>query len=92
MDNVVMYYREQAILLEKYSAELFNIDLDTFKKEVSTIQDAVRTLTVGMDADTLNVRLQEIYRKLNLEFPWQSPKYESEDDFWKDRGTPWGFH
>ena len=91
VDNVVMYYREQAILLEKYSAELFNIDLDTFKKEVSTIQDAVRTLTVGMDADTLNVRLQEIYRKLNLEFPWQSPKYESEDDFWKDRGTPWGF-
>ena len=91
VENVVMYYREQAKLLEIYCADLFSIDLDTFKKEVATIHDAVESLSVNMSSDALNIALHEIYNKLGLELPWQAIVYKTEDDFWTDRDSEWGF-
>lgn len=89
VDNDVMYYREQAILLEKYCADLFNIDLETFKNEIAAIQSAVKALSFGMSNEELNSCLLDIYEQLGLELPWHS--YKSEDEFWTDKKTPWGF-
>lgn len=91
VDNVVMYYREQAILLEKYSTDLFGIDLETFKKETATIHSAVNSLSTDMSPSELNKCLQNIYGQLGLELPWQALSYKSEDDFWTDRTGSWGF-
>ena len=91
VDKVVMYYREEAILLEKYSAELFSIDLETFKREISTIHKAVQTLSSELSTDVLNKTLNDIYNQLGLELPWQSLKYQNEDEFWTDKEGSWGF-
>ena len=91
VENVVMYYREQAKLLEIYCADLFSIDLETFKKEVATIHDAVESLSVDMGSDALNIALHEIYNNLGLELPWQAIVYKTEDEFWTDRESEWGF-
>lgn len=91
VDKAVRYYREQAILLEKYSADLFSIDLDTFKKEISTIHNAVKSLSSDLSSDTLNKCLLIVYKQLGLELPWQALSYKSEEDFWTDRQGSWGF-
>lgn len=91
VDKVVMYYREQAILLEKYSADLFSIDLETFKKEIETIHTAVKSLSTDLSPDALNMCLLNIYTQLGLELPWKALPYNSEDDFWTDREGSWGF-
>ena len=66
VDKAVIYYREQAILLEKYSADLFSIDLNTFKKEIETIHSAVISLSSNMEPEALNKCLQNIYKQLVL--------------------------
>ena len=89
VEKIVMYYREQAVLLERYSADLFSIDLDTFKQEISTIHNAVKVLSVNMTEDTLNQTLHGIYQQLGLELPWKTP--QNEEAFWTDRNSSWGF-
>ena len=91
VDNAVIYYREQAILLERYSADLFSIDLDTFKKEIATIHESVKVLSVNMDSNKLNITLLNIYTQLGLELPWMTLNYENEEEFWTDRESAWGF-
>ena len=91
VDKVVLYYKEQAVLLEKYSADLFSIDLETFKKEIATIHNAVKSLSSGMSFDMLNKTLHDIYKRLGLELPWQALSYKNEDEFWTDRQGSWGF-
>lgn len=91
VDNAVLYYREQAKLLEIYCADLFSIDLDTFKKEIATIHDAVESLSVNMSSDALNIALHEIYSKLGIELPWQAIVYKTEEEFWTDRENEWVF-
>ena len=91
VENVVMYYREQARLLEIYCADLFSIDLETFKKEIETIHDAIESLSANMSFDALNITLQKIYNKLGLELPWQAIVYKTEEEFWTDRESEWGF-
>lgn len=91
VDKAVIYYREQAILLEKYSADLFSIDLNTFKKEIETIHSAVISLSSNMEPEALNKCLQNIYKQLGLELPWQALSYRNEDEFWTDRENSWGF-
>lgn len=91
VDKAVIYYREQAILLEKYSADLFSIDLNTFKKEIETIHSAVKSLSSNMEPEALNMCLQNIYKQLGLELPWQALSDRNEDKFWTDRESPWGF-
>lgn len=89
VDNDVMYYREQAVLLEKYCADLFSIDLETFKNEIAAIHSAVKALSSGMSDEELNSCLLNIYEQLGLELPWHS--YKNEDEFWTDKETPWVF-
>ena len=91
VDNAVNYYRNQAVLLEVYSADLFSIDLETFAKEISTIHNAVNSLSSDMDTAALNKCLLNIYKQLGLELPWQTLSYKSENDFWTDRNGEWGF-
>ncbi len=91
VDKAVIYYREQAILLERYCADLFSIDLDTFKKETSTIHNAVKTISMDMNTETLNSTLLNIYQQLGLELPWKSLSNKNEDEFWTDKEGAWGF-
>lgn len=91
VDKVVVYYQEQAILLEKYCADLFSIDLKTFKKEIETIHTAVKSLSTDLSPDALNKCLLNVYTQLGLELPWQALPYNNVDDFWIDRKGPWRF-
>ncbi len=92
VSQTVVYYKEEAILLEKYCADLFSIDLDSFKKEITTIHNAVEALTPNMSTDMLNKTLLDIYQQLGLELPWQTLSYKNEDEFWTDRQGSWGFN
>ncbi|MBO7566476.1 MAG: hypothetical protein J6T60_05205 [Bacteroidales bacterium] len=70
VERTLMYFREQAILLEKYSAELFSIDLERFKREVSEIKMAVDNLRVDMSEMELNRVLKQIYADLDIPSPF----------------------
>ena len=91
IDNIVMYYREQAERLERYCADLFNIDLESFKREVDTIHGAVKLLSSDLSSDMLNKTLTYIYIKLGLQLPWMTLTSKNQDEFWTDRESKWGF-
>ena len=44
-----------------------------------------------MEPEALNKCLQNIYKQLGLELPWQALSYRNEDEFWTDRENSWGF-
>jgi len=82
VERTLMYFREQAILLEKYSAELFSIDLEKFKQEVSEITNAVKILSVDMSATELNTALKRIHKDLNIPSPYGNM---TRDEFMSNR-------
>ena len=70
VEKTVQYFKQQAVLLEQYSAELFSIDLEKFKREVSEIKNAVNKLRVDMSATELNTALKQIYADLKIPSPY----------------------
>ena len=90
VENIVIYYREQAKLLEQYSAELFDIDLDSFKNEVSEIHSALISLENCKTESDLYTALLCVYDKLQLKLPWNDSS--NEDEFWCDKEGSWEFH
>lgn len=68
--NLVNFYKQQSLLLEKYCAELMNINVQTLRKEVDSYSEAVDILEHCQTETQLNVALKSIYQKMNIELPW----------------------
>lgn len=89
VESLVMYYREQARLLEQYSAELFDIDLDSFKNEITKIHAVLGFLENCKTEGELNSALLCAYNNLGIDLPWGESS--NEDDFWCDKEGTWEF-
>lgn len=70
-DMTVSYFRHQAQLFEQYAAKLFAIDLDAFQDTTATYSSVVDQVCAAKDEKELNTVLKEVYRTLDLAFPWQ---------------------
>ncbi|WP_289198801.1 hypothetical protein, partial [Bacteroides acidifaciens] len=58
VDDIVVYYRTQARLLEEYCAKLMNIDLAAFQKEAQSYSEAISILEDAANEQELNFALR----------------------------------
>jgi hypothetical protein len=89
VEKTVQYFKQQALMFEQYSAELFSIDLEKFKREVSEIKNAVDKLRVDMSATELNIALKNIYAELKIPSPFGN---ETCNVFMSNRNNRLDFH
>lgn len=69
VDDIVVYYRTQARLLEDYCAKLMNIDLATFQKEAQSYNEAVSILEDAANEQELNFALRTVCKRLEISSP-----------------------
>lgn len=69
VDDIVIYYRTQARLLEEYCAKLMNIDLAAFQKEAQSYSEAVSTLEDAVNEQELNFALCTVSKRLEISSP-----------------------
>lgn len=69
IDDTVVYYRAQALLLEEYCAKLMDIDLATFQKEAQSYSEAVFTLENANNEQELNFALRTVCKRLEINSP-----------------------
>lgn len=69
IDDIVVYYRIQAQLLEEYCAKLMDIDLGKFQKEIESYNEALCVLENTGNQHELNLALRSIYKELELNSP-----------------------
>jgi len=70
IDDIIIYYHRQAILLEEYSAKLMNLDLECFKRETTIYYEAVESLEYAQSQECINTTLKNIYNKMNMSSPF----------------------
>lgn len=84
MESVVLYYRQQAALLEEYLAKWQDIDLAKFKREVDMYNDAVVRLENCNSIKETNSQLLSIYNQIGIDIPWGNRSF---DDFMNDKNA-----
>lgn len=70
VEKAIMSFRRQADLLEQYAAELMNIDLEAFKKEIQVFTSCAVRIDSAENQYELKAILYEAYSKLNIKIPW----------------------
>lgn len=74
VDDIVVYYRIQARLLEEYCAKLMDIDLATFQKETQSYSEAVSILENANSQQELNFALKDVCERLKIALPFGNHK------------------
>lgn len=67
----IMEFKQQAIFFKQYAAELMQIDIDRFEKEVNTFTSLAKQLDVAENEADLNSILKGAYKQLGIMLPWQ---------------------
>jgi hypothetical protein len=79
--------REEVAYLEKYAAKLMEIDLDSFKKEVKAFSSISEEISSAPNELALNNILENAYKKLGFQKPWEKAGFNSFDDFMNDKNA-----
>lgn len=74
VDDIVVYYRTQARLLEEYCAKLMNIDVVTLQKETQSYSEAVSILENANNQQELNFALRDVCERLEIKLPFGNHK------------------
>ena len=74
VDDIVVYYRTQAQLLEEYCAKLMDIDVVTFQKETQSYSEAVSILENANNQQELNFALRDVCERLEIKLPFGNHK------------------
>lgn len=77
IEDDIYYYKQQALLFEKYAAELMKIDLSLFQEETGRYNQIARSITASTSAEELNVILKNALRSLDINMSWE----RSQNDF-----------
>ena len=67
----IMEFKQQAIFFKQYAAELMQIDIDRFEKEVNTFTSLAKQLDGAENEADLNSILKGAYKQLGIMLPWQ---------------------
>lgn len=79
IDNFNYALKKQGELLDRYLAELMNLDLVTLKKQEHAFSAAANQLSLVKTSEEANTCLRNIYSDLGMELPWKG--YRSLDSF-----------
>jgi len=83
IDNFNFALKKQGELLDRYLAELMNLDLVTLKKQEHAFSTAANQLSLAKTPEETNTCLKNIYSNLGMELPWKG--YRNLDSFIADR-------
>lgn len=71
VDKTVKYFQDQAEYFERYAAELMQIDLDKFKKEIAEFRSISLQLEKAGSQEEINQILKNTYERLHIKLPWE---------------------
>lgn len=83
IETEINYYRQQADYFEHYAAELEQIDLEQFKKEIAFYNQVTVNLEAAKTEEELNTVLKNAFQVANILIPWKN--HESFDQFMGDK-------
>lgn len=83
IDNFNYALKKQEELLDRYLAELMNLDLVTLKKQEHVFSVATTQLSLAKTPEKTNTCLKKIYTDLGMELPWKG--FRNLDSFIADR-------
>lgn len=86
IEDDIYYYRQQALLFERYAAELMKIDLKTFKEETARYNQIAVSITASTSAEELNVILKNALHSLGINMSWEQT-HCSFDSFMNDKSA-----
>ena len=89
VEDIVVYYKTQARLLEEYCAKLMDIDLAAFQKETQSYVEAVSILENVNNDQELNSALRTICQQLNISSPIR--RHEDMNSFMADPNSKLNF-
>lgn len=84
LEDNVRYFQEQALLFERYAAELMKIDLETFKQETSAYNRIASQINENTSDEELNFILRRSLKQLGIEMSWEK-SHDSFDSFMSDK-------
>ena len=82
IETELNYYREYAKYFEQYAANLMQIDLGLFEREISAYKDISEKLNQALSQEELNRILRQAFTSRNLPLPWEG--FESFDSIMRD--------
>lgn len=85
IETEINYYRQQADYFERYAAEIMNIDLEQFRKEVALYGAIVVNFENAKTDAELNIVLKKAFHDLGMMMPWGN--HQSFDDFMEDKNA-----
>lgn len=71
VDKTVKYFQDQAEYFERYAAELMQIELDKFKKEIAEFRSISLQLEKAGSQEEINQILKNTYERLHIKLPWE---------------------
>lgn len=82
VETELNYYREYAKYFEQYAANLMQIDLGLFEREISAYKEISEKLNQALSQEELNRILRQAFTSRNLPLPWEG--FESFDSFMRN--------
>ena len=70
IEDDINYYKQQAVLFEKYAAELMNIDICTFRRESEAFNRIAKSISAATTPEELNVVLKKSAHSLGFTVSW----------------------
>ena len=84
IEDDIYYYKQQALLFEKYAAELMKIDLSLFQEETGRYNQIARSITASTSAEELNEILKNALCSLDINMSWDR-SHNDFDSFMNDK-------
>ncbi len=85
IDNFNYNLKKQGEYLDRYLAELVNIDFELFKKQETAFSDVAHQLSLAGSHEETNACLINVYNQLGIDLPWKG--YKDLDDFMDDEDS-----
>lgn len=85
IEKDLQYFRQQADYFEQYSAELAQIDLETFRRETQQYETIADQLQAAQSEEEVTQILENAYCTLGIPLPWAG--HDSFDSFMKDKNA-----
>ncbi len=85
IETEINYYRQQADYFEKYAAELMEIDLAQFQKEVALYNSIADNIENAKTEKDLNIVLRQALKDIGAVLPWGEQR--SFDSFMRDKSA-----
>lgn len=71
ISSQVDFYKKQAIYLEKYAAEVMEIDIDKFQSEINSFESFSIQVENATSESELNKILKNMFEEIGLKIPWE---------------------